>query len=206
MGDRDVGGLEGRHLHRRRRHGTSQETLLESREGLIVGSQERSVAIDRVAFGRVHLLTLVRQREVGRHVPDFASGLRDALREDPDILLVGEMRDAASIQLALTAAETGHLVLASLHSRTAPSAVERIVDAYPPERQRQIRVQLADYLVDVQRHAEAVRILAPLQRLLPDDEAIAAKTAAATEALEASRAKVRRPGTGYKSVLPRQEK
>ncbi len=90
--------------------------------------------------------SLVRQREIGRHVADFPTGLRDALREDPDLLLVGEMRDPESIQLALTAAETGHLVLASLHSRTAPSAIERIVDSYPPERQRQVRVQLADAL------------------------------------------------------------
>ena len=89
---------------------------------------------------------LVRQREVGTHVRDFATGLRDALREDPDLLLVGEMRDAETISLALTAAETGHLVFASLHSRTAASAVERIVDTYPPERQRQIRVQIADSL------------------------------------------------------------
>ena len=89
---------------------------------------------------------LVRQREVGTHVRDFASGLRDALREDPDLLLIGEMRDPETISLALTAAETGHLVFASLHSRTAPSAVERIIDTYPPERQRQIRVQLADAL------------------------------------------------------------
>jgi twitching motility protein PilT len=89
---------------------------------------------------------LVRQREIGREVSDFATGLRDALREDPDILLIGEMRDAETIGLALTAAETGHLVLASLHSRSSASAVERIVDAYPPERQRQIRVQLADSL------------------------------------------------------------
>ncbi len=89
---------------------------------------------------------LVRQREIGPHAHDFATGLRDALREDPDILLVGEMRDSETISLALTAAETGHLVLTSLHSRTAASAVERIVDTYPPERQRQIRVQLADAL------------------------------------------------------------
>lgn len=89
---------------------------------------------------------LVRQREVGTHVRDFATGLRDALREDPDILLVGEMRDPETISLALTAAETGHLIFASLHSRTAASAVERIIDTYPPERQRQIRVQLADSL------------------------------------------------------------
>ena len=89
---------------------------------------------------------LVRQRQIGRDVRDFATGLRDALREDPDILLIGEMRDPESISLALTAAETGHLVLASLHSRSAAATVERIVDAYPPERQVQIRVQLADAL------------------------------------------------------------
>jgi twitching motility protein PilT len=94
-----------------------------------------------------------RQRQVGRDVRDFATGLRDALREDPDMLLIGEMRDPETISLALTAAETGHLVLASLHSRSAASAVERIIDSYPPERQQQIRVQLADALraVIVQR-------------------------------------------------------
>ncbi|HEY4119611.1 MAG TPA: PilT/PilU family type 4a pilus ATPase [Byssovorax sp.] len=89
---------------------------------------------------------IVRQRQVGRDVKDFATGLRDALREDPDILLIGEMRDAETIALALTAAETGHLVLASLHSRSAASAVERMVDAYPPARQAQIRVQIAESL------------------------------------------------------------
>lgn len=72
--------------------------------------------------------SLVRQREVGRDVRDFPTGLRDALREDPDVLLIGEMRDAESIALTLTAAETGHLVLASLHSRSAASAVDRMVD------------------------------------------------------------------------------
>jgi twitching motility protein PilT len=97
--------------------------------------------------------SLVRRRQIGRDARDFASGLRDALREDPDVLLVGEMRDPETIGLALTAAETGHLVLSSLHSGSAASAVERIVDAYPPARQLQIRVQLADSLraVVVQR-------------------------------------------------------
>jgi twitching motility protein PilT len=90
--------------------------------------------------------SLLRRRLVGRDTPDFASGLRDALREDPDVMLVGEMRDAETIALALTAAETGHLVLASIHSRSAASAIERIVDSYPAERQGQIRVQLADSL------------------------------------------------------------
>jgi twitching motility protein PilT len=100
--------------------------------------------------------SLLRRRWVGRDAPDFASALRDALREDPDIILVGEMRDPETISLAITAAETGHLVLASIHSRGAVSAIERIVDAYSPERQRQVRVQLA----------EALRAIVA-QRLLP---------------------------------------
>jgi twitching motility protein PilT len=97
--------------------------------------------------------SLVRRRQVGRDVRDFAAGLRDALREDPDVLLLGEMRDAETIGLALTAAETGHLVLSSLHSRSAASAIERIVDSYPAAAQGQIRSQLADSLraVVVQR-------------------------------------------------------
>lgn len=90
--------------------------------------------------------SVLRRRQVGRDVPDFASGLRDALREDPDVILIGEMRDPETISLALTAAETGHLVFATLHSRSAASAVERIVDSYPPERALQIRAQLADSL------------------------------------------------------------
>src|SRR5690606_40931575 len=88
----------------------------------------------------------VRQREVPRHVPTFAAGLRDALREDPDEIVIGEMRDAETIGLASTAAETGHLVWSSLHSRTARSAIERIVDQVGPEVARQLRAQLADSL------------------------------------------------------------
>ncbi len=90
--------------------------------------------------------SVVRRRQIGRDVADFASGLRDALRQDPDVILIGELRDAETIELALTAAETGHLVLASLHSGSAASSIERIVDAYPPMRAQQIRVQLADVL------------------------------------------------------------
>jgi len=90
--------------------------------------------------------SIVRQRQLGRDVRDFASGLREALRSDPDVILVGELRDAETIRLALTAAETGHLVLASLHSGSASSCVERLLDAYPNEQRSQIRVQLADAL------------------------------------------------------------
>jgi len=97
-------------------------------------------------FDTRHTNSIVRQRQIGTDVPDFASGLRDALREDPDVLLVGEMRDAESISLALTAAETGHLVIATLHSRSAGSAIDRIIDAYPAGRQQQLRVQLSESL------------------------------------------------------------
>jgi twitching motility protein PilT len=120
--------------------------------------RRRSIVLSTLEDPIEHGLTasetsIVRRRQVGRDTPDFASGLRDALREDPDVLLVGEMRDPDTIGLALTAAETGHLVLSSLHSGSAASAIERIVDAYPPGRQTQIRVQLADSLrvVVVQR-------------------------------------------------------
>jgi len=90
--------------------------------------------------------SILRRREIGRDVPDFASGIRDALREDPDVVLIGELRDEETIANALTAAETGHLVLASLHSSGAASAIERIVDAFPPQRHEQVRQQLADSL------------------------------------------------------------
>src|SRR5262249_38311361 len=90
--------------------------------------------------------SLIRRRQIGRDVRDFATGLRDALRADPELLLLGELRDPESIALALTAAETGHLVLASMHSGSAASAIERIVDAAPSERQAQVRLQLADSL------------------------------------------------------------
>jgi len=98
------------------------------------------------AFDTRHTSSIVRQRQIGLDVPDFVTGLRDALREDPDVLLIGEMRDAESISLALTAAETGHLVFATLHSRGAASAIDRIIDAYPGPRQQQLRVQLSESL------------------------------------------------------------
>lgn len=90
--------------------------------------------------------SLIRRRQLGRDVKDFASGLRDSLRADPDVLLIGEIRDAETTALALTAAETGHLVFASLHTRSAASAIDRIVDSSPPEQQQQVRIQLAESL------------------------------------------------------------
>jgi twitching motility protein PilT len=91
----------------------------------------------------------ITQREIGRDAPDFASALRRALRQDPDVILVGEMRDLETISLALTAAETGHLVFATLHTASATQSPERIVDVFPPSQQAQIRLQLSESLQGV---------------------------------------------------------
>ena len=86
---------------------------------------------------------IINQREVGRDTGSFASGLRASLREDPDVILVGEMRDLETIEIALTAAETGHLVFGTLHTNSAPDSIDRMVDVFPEGRQRQIRMQLS---------------------------------------------------------------
>lgn len=86
---------------------------------------------------------LINQREIGRDTRSFANGLRAALREDPDVILVGEMRDLDTIQTALTAAETGHLVFGTVHTNSAADSIDRIVDVFPAERQQQIRLQLS---------------------------------------------------------------
>jgi len=95
------------------------------------------------------LQCLIQQRELGRDTPDFESGLRAALREDPDVILIGEMRDTTSIRLALTAAETGHLVLATLHTASAPQAIDRLVDAFPAGEKEGVRHLFAESLVGV---------------------------------------------------------
>jgi len=87
---------------------------------------------------------LINQRELGEHTHSFSNALRSALREDPDVILVGEMRDLETISLALTAAETGHLVFATLHTMSAAETVNRIVDVFPPEQQQQIRAMFAN--------------------------------------------------------------
>jgi len=92
---------------------------------------------------------LIHQREIDSHTHSFESALRHCLREDPDVILVGEMRDIQTITLALHAAETGHLVLSTLHTNTASDSVDRIVDVFPAERQQQIRVMLANTLVGI---------------------------------------------------------
>jgi twitching motility protein PilT len=101
---------------------------------------------DPIEYVHKHGLSAVTQREVGTDSPSFERALRSALREDPDVLLVGEMRDLESIQLALTLAETGHLVFSTLHTNDAAQAIDRIIDVFPAWRQDQIRVQLGSSL------------------------------------------------------------
>jgi twitching motility protein PilT len=104
---------------------------------------------DPIEFVHKSKKCLVNQRELGTHTHSFANALKSALREDPDIVLVGEMRDLETIQLALTAAETGHLVFGTLHTSSAPKTVDRIIDVFPPNQQSQIRSQFAESIEGV---------------------------------------------------------
>jgi len=101
---------------------------------------------DPIEYVHANKESLVNQREVPSHSKSFAKALRQSLREDPDVILVGEMRDLETISLAITASETGHLVLATLHTTTAPSTIDRIINAFPPDQQAQIRMMVADSL------------------------------------------------------------
>lgn len=101
---------------------------------------------DPIEFVHPNLKSLVNQREVGSHTKNFSNALKAALREDPDILLVGEMRDLETISLALTAAETGHIVFATLHTNSAAKTIDRIIDVFPAGQQQQIRTMLAESL------------------------------------------------------------
>jgi twitching motility protein PilT len=104
---------------------------------------------DPIEYLHEHSKSIIDQREVGSDTHSFANGLRAALRQDPDVILVGEMRDLDTISIAITAAETGHLVFGTLHTQSAPSTVDRIIDVFPPSQQEQIRVQLASVLVGI---------------------------------------------------------
>ena len=104
---------------------------------------------DPIEFNHNHKNCVVNQREVGPDTQDFERALRAALRQAPDVILVGEMRDYETIKAAVTAAETGHLVMGTLHTNSAPESIDRIVDVFPEEQQAQIRVQLANNLVAV---------------------------------------------------------
>lgn len=104
---------------------------------------------DPIEYLHKHGTCIIDQREVGYDTRNFAKGLRASLRQDPDVILVGEMRDLETIQTAITAAETGHLVFATLHTSSAPATIERIIDVFPAEQQPQVRIQLATVLAAV---------------------------------------------------------
>ncbi|GAM12069.1 type IV pilus twitching motility protein PilT [Mesobacillus selenatarsenatis] len=104
---------------------------------------------DPIEYLHKHGNSIIDQREIGLDTNNFANGLRAALRQDPDVILVGELRDLDTIQTAITAAETGHLVLGTLHTSSAPATINRILDVFPPGQQAQIRIQLASVLVSV---------------------------------------------------------
>jgi len=115
----------------------------------IINSQRAEHVItieDPIEYVHEHKKCIINQREIGAQTSSFADSLRSALREDPDVILVGEMRDLETISMAITAAETGHLVLSTLHTRGAVQAIDRIIDVFPPHQQAQIRIQLADTL------------------------------------------------------------
>ncbi|RDI44159.1 type IV pilus twitching motility protein PilT [Falsibacillus pallidus] len=101
---------------------------------------------DPIEYLHKHNACIIDQREVGFDTKSFSDGLRACLRQDPDVILVGEMRDIETISTAITAAETGHLVLATLHTTDAPATIDRIIDVFPPEQQSQVRIQLASVL------------------------------------------------------------
>jgi twitching motility protein PilT len=104
---------------------------------------------DPIEFLHSHKRCLVNQRELGSDATSFSEGLRAALRQDPDVILVGEMRDLETISTALTAAETGHLVLATLHTQDAPQTIDRVIDVFPPHQQQHVRVMLSAALQGV---------------------------------------------------------
>ncbi|MEO1062608.1 MAG: PilT/PilU family type 4a pilus ATPase [Actinomycetota bacterium] len=125
--------------------GSGKSTTLASLLDVINNSQTRHIMTveDPIEFVHRHKRCVVNQREVGEDTHSFGSALKHVLRQDPDVILLGEMRDLETISTALTAAETGHLVFATLHTQDAPQSIDRMIDVFPPEQQQQVRVQLA---------------------------------------------------------------
>ncbi|MDZ4826358.1 MAG: type IV pilus twitching motility protein PilT [Actinomycetota bacterium] len=128
--------------------GSGKSTTLASLVDIV--NRERAVHImtveDPIEFLHHHKRSIVNQREVGEDTHSFAAALKHVLRQDPDVILVGEMRDLETISTALTAAETGHLVFATLHTQDAPQSIDRIIDVFPAHQQQQVRIQLASSL------------------------------------------------------------
>src|SRR5438067_7302042 len=129
---------------------------------------------DPIEFIHPHKRCIVNQREIGPDATTFAEALRAALRQDPDVILLGEMRDLETIATALTAAETGHLVFGTLHTQSAPGTIDRIIDVFPAEQQEHVRVQIASSLQGVVTQAllptaDGAGRVAALEVLIPDD-------------------------------------
>lgn len=131
--------------------GSGKSTTLASLIDLINRKHQHHIMTveDPIEFLHNHKRSVVNQREVGHDTKTFATALKHVLRQDPDVILVGEMRDLETIEIALTAAETGHLVFGTLHTQDAPQTVDRIIDVFPPHQQEQIRVMLAGALKGV---------------------------------------------------------
>jgi twitching motility protein PilT len=129
---------------------------------------------DPIEFVHRHKNCIVNQREIGPDATSFGDALKAALRQDPDVILVGEMRDLETISTALTAAETGHLVFGTLHTQSAPSTIDRIIDVFPPAQQEQVRIMIANSLQSVVTQtllptSDGQGRVAALEILLPDD-------------------------------------
>ena len=128
--------------------GSGKSTTLASMIAAINNEYDRHIITieDPIEYIHEHNRSIINQREVGSDVPTFAEGLRRALRQDPDVILVGEMRDIETMRTAITASETGHLVLSTLHTTGAARTVDRIIDSFSPGEQEQVRIQLASNL------------------------------------------------------------
>lgn len=128
--------------------GSGKSTTLASLIGTIARNYKKTIITleDPIEYLHKHGKSMVLQREIGYDSMSYANAVRAALRQDPDVILVGEMRDLETISIAITAAETGHLVFSTLHTNSAASAVDRMIDVFPPFQQQQIRVQLAGVL------------------------------------------------------------
>lgn len=147
--------------------GHGKSTTLASMINLIAAERRGHIITieDPIEYVFSHKKSVITQREIGSDSPSFGSALRAALREDPDVVLVGEMRDQETMEAALQLAETGHLVLTTLHTNSAAQTADRIIDVFPPHQQPQVRVQLAEVLLGVisQRllpHTKGGRVLA----------------------------------------------
>jgi twitching motility protein PilT len=175
---------------------TTQAAILRA----IIAEQPRRIITleDPIEYMHEHGAGLVSQREIGLDTESFERGILSALREDPDIILVGEMRELEAIQQALRAAETGHLVLATLHTADAPGAIDRIIDVFPASQQAQVRVQLADVLLAVyaQQLVPSVVTAAPTMRELRGRVAAVEVLLGPMAELHAARARIREAGVG----------